>query len=62
MIDGAVGERRDQQNPDTRKNRHAFTSMTTVSIPSEARGRQKARRGERPAVPSHLTEQRTPVR
>ena len=34
VIDGAVGERRDERNPDTRKNRHVFTSMTTVSIPS----------------------------
>ncbi|KAH0441736.1 hypothetical protein KCU90_g2221, partial [Aureobasidium melanogenum] len=33
VIHLAVGEWRDERNPDTRKNRHVFTSMTTVSIP-----------------------------
>ncbi|VVD32304.1 protein of unknown function [Paraburkholderia dioscoreae] len=40
VIDGAVGERRDERNPHTRKNRHVFTSMTTVSIPCSVRGRK----------------------
>jgi hypothetical protein len=39
VIDGAVGERRNDRNPDTRKDRHDLTSNATVSIPfSVARG------------------------
>jgi hypothetical protein len=45
VIDDAVGERRDDRNPDTRKNRHDLTSNATVSIPfSVARKGSKAGR------------------
>jgi hypothetical protein len=45
VIDSPVGERCNDRNPDTRKDRHDLTSNATVSIPfSNARKRAKAGR------------------